>query len=285
MTAEALELLRSVSLFAELDEADLETLCEGSGEVALPAGERLFDEGDYGDEAYVVMDGVIEITKRSANREILVAVRNRGDVIGEMAPLESTLLAPAPRSATVRARTDSRLLVIQKESLDEVLDNSPKGSRSMFGVLLRRWRETESLVRHSDRMAQLGTLSAGLAHEINNPASAVKRAAEDLPEAIEAYAAARERLAAAGMPEALGALLERLAAGDKPVPPPGSPIARSDAESAIEGWLDDHGVHPRRRRCGRRGARGPGPGRRRPRRRGDADHRGCRGAGSPTGRR
>ena len=112
----------------------------------------------------------------------------------------------------------------------------------MFGVLLRRWRETESLVRHSDKMAQLGTLSAGLAHEINNPASAVKRAAEDLPEAVEAYAAARERLAAAGMPEALGALLEQLAAGEKPVPPPGSPIARSDAESTLEEWLEGHGI-------------------------------------------
>jgi signal transduction histidine kinase len=242
MTAEALELLRSVSLFSELDEEDLETLCEGSGEVSLPAGERLFDEGDYGDDAFVVMDGIIEITKRSANREILVAVRNRGDVIGEMAPLESTLLAPAPRSATVRARTDSRLLVIQKESLDEVLDNSPKGSRSMFGVLLRRWRETESLVRHSDRMAQLGTLSAGLAHEINNPASAVKRAAEDLPEAVEAYAAARERFAATGVPDSVASLLERMAGGEKPSPPPGSPIARSDAESAVEEWLDGHGV-------------------------------------------
>jgi len=242
MTAEALELLRSVSLFAELDEDDLATLCEGSGEVTVAAGENLFDEGDYGDEAYVVMDGVIEITKRSANREILVAVRNRGDVIGEMAPLESTLLAPAPRSASVRARTDSRLLVIQKESLDEVLDNSPKGSRSMFGVLLRRWRETESLVRHSDRMAQLGTLSAGLAHEINNPASAVKRAAEDLPGAVEAYAAARERLGRSGVPETVAKLLDRLAAGDKPAPPPGSPIARSDAESAVEEWLEAHGV-------------------------------------------
>lgn len=242
MTAEALELLRSVSLFSELDEEDLEMLCEGSTEVDVPAGEKLFSEGDYGDDAYVVMSGVLEITKRSANREILVAVRNRGDVIGEMAPLESTLLAPAPRSATVRARTDSRLLVIQKESLDEVLDNSPKGSRSMFGVLLRRWRETESLVRHSDRMAQLGTLSAGLAHEINNPAAAVKRAAEDLPEAVEEYAAARERFAATGVPEPVADLLQKLAAGEKPVPPPGSPIARSDAESAVEEWLEGHGV-------------------------------------------
>jgi signal transduction histidine kinase len=237
-----LELLRSVSLFADLDHSDLEVLSAGSKEVAIAAGERLFDEGDFGDEAYVVIDGIIEITKHSANRDVLVAIRNRGDVIGEMAPLESAVLGPAPRSATVRARTDSRLLEIQKESLDRVLDTSPKGARAMFGVLLRRWRETESLVRHGEKMAQLGTLSAGLAHEVNNPASAVKRAAEELPEAVEAYAAARAAFAVDGIPESVTSLLDRLAAGEQPAPTPTDPVGRSDAESALEAWLDARGV-------------------------------------------
>jgi len=236
------DLLRAVSLFSDLEDSDLEILANGAREVALAADERLFDEGDFGDDAYVVIDGVLEITKHSANREMLVAVRNRGDVIGEMAPLESAILGPAPRSATVRARTDSRLLEIQKESLNRVLETSPKGARAMFGVLLRRWRETESLVRHSDRMAQLGTLSAGLAHEVNNPASAVKRAAEELPEAVEAYARARAGFGGEGIPATLADLLERLGSGERPAPTPTDPVGRSDAESAMEAWLEERAV-------------------------------------------
>ena len=64
----------------------------------------------------------------------------------------------------------------------------------MFGVLLTRWRETESRLRQNERMAQLGTLTAGLAHELNNPAAAVQRSADDLETAMEAYATARARL-------------------------------------------------------------------------------------------
>jgi signal transduction histidine kinase len=237
-----LELLRAVSLFSDLDESDLEVLAEDSREVSLAADQRLFEEGDFGDDAYVVIDGTLEITKQSANREVLVAVRIRGDVIGEMAPLESAIIGPAPRSATVRARTDSRLLEIQKASLDRVLETSPKGARAMFGVLLRRWRETESLVRHSEKMAQLGTLSAGLAHEINNPASAVKRAAEELAEAVDRYVVARSVFGIEGVPPTVTELLERLAAGERPATTPSDPVGRSDAESTLETWLEEHGV-------------------------------------------
>jgi signal transduction histidine kinase len=237
-----LELLRAVSLFSDLDDADLEALAKDSREVALAADAELFEEGDFGDDAYVVIDGTLEITKQSANREVLVAVRTRGDVIGEMAPLEAAIIGPAPRSATVRARTDSRLLEIQKASLDRVLETSPKGARAMFGVLLRRWRETESLVRHSEKMAQLGTLSAGLAHEINNPASAVKRAAEELGEAVDRYVEARAAFAADGVPPSVTDLLERLAAGNRPAPTPADPLARSDVESTMEAWLEERGV-------------------------------------------
>lgn len=237
-----LDLLRAVSLFSDLDDDDLDALCEDSREVAVAAGDQLFAEGDFGDDAYVVIDGILEITKNSANREVLVAVRNRGDVIGEMAPLEAAIIGPAPRSASVRARTDARLLEIQKASLDRVLDDSPKAARSMFGVLLRRWRETESLVRHSEKMAQLGTLSAGLAHEINNPASAVKRAAEELEEAVEAYVVARSAFGEEGVPQSVTGLLERLAAGERPAATPSDPVGRSDAESTLENWLEEHGV-------------------------------------------
>jgi signal transduction histidine kinase len=91
-------------------------------------------------------------------------------------------------------------------------------------------------------MAQLGTLSAGLAHEINNPASAVKRAAEELGEAVDRYVEARAAFGAEGVPPSVTDLLERLAAGNRPASTPTDPLARSDVESTLEAWLEEQGV-------------------------------------------
>lgn len=221
--------LAVVPLFAGLDRADLERICSGSREITLARGERLFAEGDPGDEAFVIVAGDVEIVKHSVGREILVAVRHAGEVIGEMA-----LLFAEPRSATVRARTEVSAIVIPKRHLDELLDTSHTAARAMFGVLLTRWRETESRLRQNERMAQLGTLTAGLAHELNNPAAAVQRSAGELEGAVEAYAAARARLGA-DLPEAITMLIER---PRRPL----DALTRSDREAELEAWLEGHGV-------------------------------------------
>ena len=179
-----LDLLRNVPLFSGLPEEDLERLCVGTEDVRLPAGELLFSEGDEGDRAFVVLNGQIEIVKAAAGGEVLLAVQTEG-VVGEMALLED-----APRNASVRARSDATLLAIPKARLDELLESSPSASRAFFAVMLSRWRDTQSSLQQSERMAQLGTLTAGLAHELNNPAAAVQRGAEQLGAVVAGYAAA-----------------------------------------------------------------------------------------------
>jgi CRP-like cAMP-binding protein len=171
--------LKKVPLFAGLPQHDLEALCAMVEEVRLPAGEFLFHEGDAGEHAFVIQDGQIEILKRSNGREVLLAVRQMGEVIGEMALLDST-----PRSASVRARTDSRLLSISHVQLNQLLDVSPSAARSMLYTVTARLRSDELVLRQSEKMAQLGTLTAGIAHELNNPAAAVQRGADQLRQAI-----------------------------------------------------------------------------------------------------
>ena len=173
--------LRAVPLFSELPDADLERLCVGIEEVQLEAGELLFSEGDEGDRAFIVIEGQIEIVKASAGGEVLLAVQTEG-VVGEMALLEN-----APRNASVRARSETTLLAIGKARLDELIDSSPSASRAFFAVMLSRWRDTQSSLQQSERMAQLGTLTAGLAHELNNPAAAVNRSAGQMMEAMLRY--------------------------------------------------------------------------------------------------
>ncbi|HEX6383737.1 MAG TPA: cyclic nucleotide-binding domain-containing protein, partial [Anaerolineae bacterium] len=82
------DFLRKVPLFAELPEDDLARLCEMVEEVRLPAGDFLFAEGSPGDRAFVIKEGLVEIIKFSGGREVLLAVRGSGDVIGEMSVLE-----------------------------------------------------------------------------------------------------------------------------------------------------------------------------------------------------
>ncbi len=234
----SVERLRAVPLFAELTEGDLERLCRGTEEVELAPGELLFSEGDEGARAFVVLDGEIEIVKATAGGEVLLAVQVEG-VVGEMALLED-----APRNASVRARSDTTLLAIPRLRLDELLDSSPSASRAFFSVMLSRWRDTESSLRQSERMAQLGTLSAGLAHELNNPAAAVARSAGHLMEAMVRYGAARAT-ATAGLSEPARSLVEevltsvheRRGAGESL-----SALDRADLEDSLADWLADHNI-------------------------------------------
>ena len=174
--------LSSVDLFANLDAADLAELERSLSYHDVPVGENLFCEGDQGDSAYVITTGEIEVLKESAGREVRLAVLGPGALIGEMA-----LLALAPRNATCRALTDATLVSIPRDTFNHLLSASPTAMRAIFDGFITRGREQESRLRQAERMAQLGVLTAGLAHEMNNPAAAIARGSTQLRERVEAY--------------------------------------------------------------------------------------------------
>ena len=234
------DFLRKIPLFADLPDEDLKHLCRLVEEVRISAGEELFAEGSPGDRAYVIRSGELEILKRSGGREVLLAVRKGGEVIGEMALQEES-----PRTATVRARTDGVLLAIDKEQLDRLLSNSVSAARAMFYTSLRRLRETEAMLRQSEKMAQLGTLTAGVAHELNNSAAAVKRGADQLLDAVSEYLKAQSQLgvcAFSGTQQNTLKDLTRHAKDQAGRPPELDTLARSDREHDLEDWLEERGV-------------------------------------------
>ena len=234
------EVLRTVPLFSELPEADLRALCKDAEGVNLLAGEDLFAEGDSGDKAYVVTEGKLEVVKASTGREVLLNVLGPGEVVGEMALLEDR-----PRMASVRARDDSKMVSIRKDQLDHLLKTSLGATRALFYSILGRWRATEGLLRQGEKMAQLGTLTAGVAHELNNPAAAVKRGADQIGETITRYAEAQSAVGRIALTDDQQAALRELTQQAQELallPPEMDTLARSDREYELETWLEDHGV-------------------------------------------
>ncbi len=234
------DFLRKIPLFADLPEEDLERLCQMVVRVDLPAGDELFAEGSYGDRAYIIQEGELEIIKTSSGRDVLLALRGPGEVIGEIALLEDR-----PRMASARARTEVSMLSIDRQQLKELMGTSPSAAGAMFFTVLNRLRSTESKLRQSEKMAQLGTFTAGIAHELNNPAAAVKRGSEQLQSAMNESSTAFTHLNQANLNEAQWSFWETLttqAQHQASQPPELDALARSDLEYELEEWLEDMGL-------------------------------------------
>ena len=171
--------LRKSPLFEGLSDSELQQLMEDAKPVSLRAGEYLMKQGDPGDAAFVVVNGEFEINKQSGQSVIKIDVRNPGDVLGEMA-----LLSSSPRSASVVAITDCEVLRISPEAFENLLSTSSTAALAVLHWVMNRLSQNDALLHQQERMAALGTLSAGLAHELNNPAAAAQRSAAELSKTL-----------------------------------------------------------------------------------------------------
>jgi signal transduction histidine kinase len=239
----SIEFLRCLPLFADLPEADLHALYQTAEVLTLSPGEWLMREGEMGEALYIVLEGNIEITKHSGEQDVALAVRGPGEVIGEMALLER-----APRSASGRAISapHSRLLKIDKEAFKQVLSANPSAALTLLHTFNLRLQSTEALLRQSEKMAALGTLAAGLAHELNNPAAAVKRSADHLRATLADWQRlTMEVEALAHEPhqrEALNALRAEFPQRTS-TPLSLDPFTHSERESDLQTWLEEIGVN------------------------------------------
>ncbi len=198
------------------------------------------EEASPGDSLYVALEGEFEITKRSGNQDVVIAMRGPGEVLGEM-----SLLSQSPRSASVRAVKPAHLLKISQAAFEQLITWHPSAALAMLRTVTERLHNTEAMLRQNEKMAALGTLSAGLAHELNNPSAAAQRSAAQLGKALTLWlhlAAERDALALdSGQMELVNALREEIV---KRAASPVNldPLTRSDRESELQSWLEQVGV-------------------------------------------
>jgi signal transduction histidine kinase len=223
--AETIGFLRGLPLFSGLGDRELEQIALGAEQRRVAAGSIIMREGSPGDGLYVVWSGELEVTRKEGSEDVVLAVYGSGAFLGEM-----SLVADGPRSASVRAARESVLLFLEAAEFKRILAENPSVSLTIMRAILTRLRSTEASLQQHARLATLGTLAAGLAHELNNPASAIQRSVEHLRGALDPLERCAERAAEHGVD------LEPVR-GLGPRPP-----VDSREEERLSGWMQHRRV-------------------------------------------
>jgi signal transduction histidine kinase len=229
--------LRSLSIFDGLANDQLADLITGGTEVRIEPGVDLFREGEYADFWWVLIDGAIDLIRRVGREDTVVA---RMDVPGRWAGGFRAWDEHGTYLATGRGASDGRVLRVPAEVLrDRANAWFPFGAHLIAG-LYRTARSVESTARQRSSLVTLGTLAAGIAHEINNPASAASPAVDGLDMEFRSLLSSVRQLAQRNISPEQFAELDALRSEIQPDYL--DPLARADREQTLATWLNRHQV-------------------------------------------
>lgn len=173
------EELQTLELFKILPESRLKWVCDRVSQVELSQGEILVSEGDADRGLFILMAGKVGITRYSDGVEMPLGQHTAPEFVGEI-----PILTDEPIMVNLRALNDCRVYELPQEDFLELLHQCRKFEVTIARAVQTRLRGLESFIRNREKMAALGTMSAGLAHELNNPAAALVRALKDVTPAL-----------------------------------------------------------------------------------------------------
>jgi signal transduction histidine kinase len=229
------ELLK-VPVFADLPDDQIAWFLSQSEEIRLSVGETYVRQGDPADWMFVILDGQFQ-WRGEFGGETVVLSGKPGDVTGVL---------PFSRMkqfvVTGRAVTEGKILRFPSSLFPELMQKMPELTKRLVGLLSDRIRETTRIEQQRDRLASLGKLSAGLAHELNNPASAAKRASGQLRTVLKKIKDASHELGKRDLTPAQKSEIDKMEASftQEDVVPPDA-LTISDLEDQIDSLFRSHG--------------------------------------------
>ncbi len=241
--ADRVEALRRVHVFADLSEEQLRWFADNAEDRRFTAGDIMFRKGDKAEAMVVYLEGEVHAYWDERDHDIVYIGRagDRSTEVSGMLPFSRM----TEFQVTGYAVTDVRLLWFPVRFFPEMMQRMPVLVERLVGIMSDRVRESTTLDQQQDKLMALGKLSAGLAHELNNPAAGATRAANDLIETLKELRSADMRLCShdlsASQQESIDAF-ESKAIDHTATAKQLNSLDQSDREDEISEWLESHGI-------------------------------------------